>query len=79
MWRSLAAAAGLAAMTARGAGSTDGGGADPESSLVPMGADLFELERDPSVRIRFVGDGVRPSTELVAIYRDGSVDRWSRR
>ena len=56
-----------------------GGGAEPESPLVPMGADLFELEQDPAVRIRFLGDGVRPAAELVAIYRDGSVDRWSRR
>ena len=55
-----------------------GGGADPESPLMPMGADLFELERDPAVRVRFVGGGVRPTSELVAIYRDGSVDRWSR-
>jgi CubicO group peptidase (beta-lactamase class C family) len=55
------------------------GGADPESPLVPMGASLFELERDPAVRVRFIGDGVRPAAELVAIYRDGSVDRWSRR
>ena len=56
-----------------------GGGADPESPLVPMGPDLFELERDPAVRVRFIGDGVRPAAELVAIYRDGTVDRWSRR
>lgn len=55
-----------------------GGGADPESPMVPMGADLFELERDPDVRVRFLGDGKRPVAELVAIYRDGSVDRWSR-
>jgi hypothetical protein len=43
-----------------------------------MGADLFELERDPDVRVRFLGDGKRSAAELVAIYRDGSVDRWSR-
>ena len=55
-----------------------GGGADPESPMVPMGADLFELEQDPDVRVRFLGDGKRPAAELVAIYRDGSVDRWSR-
>ncbi|HEY7503122.1 MAG TPA: serine hydrolase [Gemmatimonadales bacterium] len=55
-----------------------GGGAAPESPLVPMGADLFELEKDPSVRVRFVGDGARSAPELVAIYRDGSVDRWLR-
>jgi hypothetical protein len=55
-----------------------GGGADSESRMVPMAADLFELERDPDVRVRFVGDGARPATALVAIYRDGTVDRWSR-
>jgi hypothetical protein len=43
-----------------------------------MSADLFELERDPAVRVRFVGNGAGPPAELVAIYRDGSVDRWSR-
>jgi hypothetical protein len=55
-----------------------GGSADPESPLVAMSADLFELEKDPAVRLRFVGDGSRPASELVAIYRDGSVDRWFR-
>ncbi len=55
-----------------------GGGAEPESPLVAMSADLFELEKDPAVRVRFVGDGSRPASELVAIYRDGSVDRWFR-
>jgi hypothetical protein len=54
------------------------GGAAPESPLVAMSADLFELEKDPAVRVRFVGDGSRPASELVAIYRDGSVDRWFR-
>jgi hypothetical protein len=53
-----------------------GGGADPESPLVAMSADLFELEKDPAVRVRFVRDGSRPASELAAIYRDGSVDRW---
>jgi hypothetical protein len=55
-----------------------GGGADPESPLVPMGSDLFELEKDPAVRVRFVGDGTGSAVELVVTYRDGSVDRWSR-
>ncbi len=52
-----------------------GGGSEPESRLVPMAPELFELERDPGVRIRFVG---RPASEVVAISRDGSVDRWPR-
>jgi CubicO group peptidase (beta-lactamase class C family) len=51
-----------------------GGGAEPESPLVPMGADLFEVEQDPAVRVRFA----RHAAELVAIYRDGTVDRWPR-
>ena len=55
-----------------------GGGAEPESPLVPMGRDVFELERNPAVRVRFVRNGARPAAELVAIYRDGSVDRWLR-
>ena len=55
-----------------------GGGAEPESPLLPLSADLFELERDPAVRVRFVGNGAGPAAELVAVYRDGSVDRWSR-
>jgi CubicO group peptidase (beta-lactamase class C family) len=50
-----------------------GGGAEAESALVPMGETLFELERDPGTRLRFEGD------ELVATYRDGSVDRFRRR
>jgi hypothetical protein len=52
-----------------------GGGAEPESRLVAMGPGLFELERDPGVRISFEG---RPVREVVAVSRDGSVDRWSR-
>jgi hypothetical protein len=56
-----------------------GGGAAPESPLIPMDSDLFELERDPAVRVRFIGGGARPAAELVALYRDGTVDRWSRR
>jgi CubicO group peptidase (beta-lactamase class C family) len=55
-----------------------GGGADPESPLVPMGGAVFEVENDPSVRVRFVAAGARPAAELVAIYRDGTVDRWPR-
>ena len=50
-----------------------GGGAEPESALIPMSEAMFELERDPGTRLRFTGD------ELVATYRDGSVDRWRRK
>jgi hypothetical protein len=43
-----------------------------------MGGAVFEVENDPSVRVRFVAAGARPAAELVAIYRDGTVDRWPR-
>jgi CubicO group peptidase (beta-lactamase class C family) len=55
-----------------------GGGAEPESVLVPMGPDLFEVEKDPAVRVQFSAAGARPAAELVAIYRNGTVDRWRR-
>jgi CubicO group peptidase (beta-lactamase class C family) len=55
-----------------------GGGADPESPLVPMGAGLFEVEMDPAVRLHFVADEAEYVEELVAIYRDGTVDHWTR-
>jgi len=38
----------------------------------------MKLARYPGVRLRFFGDGRQPAAALVAIYRDGSVDRWSR-
>jgi CubicO group peptidase (beta-lactamase class C family) len=54
------------------------GGAAAESPLVPLGDGLFELENDAAVRVRFVGGGSGPAEELIAIYRDGTVDRWLR-
>ena len=54
------------------------GGARAESPLTPMAQDLFEVEADPTVRIRIVGDGVEPAAKLIAIYSDGSVDEWVR-
>lgn len=49
-------------------------GANPETPLVAMAEDLFELEADPMFRVWFVGDGVRPATKLVGMYNDGSTD-----
>jgi CubicO group peptidase (beta-lactamase class C family) len=54
------------------------GGASPESPLTPMAADLFEVEADPTVRIRFAGNGVSPAAKLIAIYSDGTFDEWAR-
>lgn len=54
------------------------GGATPESPLTPMAEDLFEVEADPTVRIRFVGGGMKPAAKLIAIYSDGSLDQWAR-
>ncbi len=50
------------------------GGANPESPLIPMGSDLFEVQMDPMFRIRFIGGGLRPARKLLAIYSDGSVE-----
>lgn len=49
-------------------------GEDPESPLTGMAADLFEVEAEPTLRIRFVGDGERPAAKLVGIYSDGTTD-----
>jgi CubicO group peptidase (beta-lactamase class C family) len=54
------------------------GGANPESPLIPMAADLFEVEADPMLRIRFVGDGLGPAGKLLALYSDGSVEEFMR-
>ena len=54
------------------------GGANPESPLTPMAQDLFEVAADPTIRIRFVGDGVRPAARLVGVYSDGSADELVR-
>lgn len=53
-------------------------GATPESPLAPLAADLFEVETDPTVRLRFVGGGHGPAAKLVGVYRDGSIDEWDR-
>ncbi len=47
-------------------------GANPESILIPMAGDLFEVGANPMLRIGFVGDGLRPAPKLLALYSDGS-------
>jgi CubicO group peptidase (beta-lactamase class C family) len=54
------------------------GGANPESPLIPMTENLFEVEADPMFRIRFVGDGVLPAAKLLALYSDGSIEESMR-
>ena len=49
-----------------------------ESPLTGMAADLFEVEADPMLRVRFVGDGERPAAKLVGIRSDGTIDEWVR-
>ncbi len=53
-------------------------GVNPESPLTPMSPDMFEVEKNPMLRIRFVGDGESPATKLVEISSDGSIDESAR-
>lgn len=53
-------------------------GMDPESRLVAMAEDLFEVETDPSVRIRFVGDDGSPAVKLVGLSSDGGKEESPR-
>jgi hypothetical protein len=45
---------------------------------------LFEVDADPTLRIRFVGDGdgdgdgAGPAAKLIGIYSDGTLDEWAR-
>ncbi|HEY7642576.1 MAG TPA: serine hydrolase [Steroidobacteraceae bacterium] len=54
------------------------GAISPESTLTPIAAELFEVDADPTLRIRFVGDGAGPAVKLVGIYSDGTLDEWPR-
>jgi CubicO group peptidase (beta-lactamase class C family) len=49
-------------------------GGDPESLLIPMAEDLFELETDPTLRVLFVGAGAGPARKLIEVSTDGSID-----
>ena len=53
-------------------------GGSPESLLIPMAEDLFELETDPTLRVRFVGAGAGPPRKLIEISTDGSIDESAR-
>ncbi len=50
----------------------------PESPLTPIAKDLFEVDADPALRIRFVGAGAKPAVKLIGIYSDGTIDEWAR-
>jgi hypothetical protein len=54
------------------------GAVSAESPLSPMTEDLFEVEADPTVRLRFVGVGTRTGEGLIGIYSDGTIDEWAR-
>ena len=53
-------------------------GMDPESRLVAMAEDLFEVAADPSVRLQFVGDRGRPAVKLIGLSSDGGKEEWPR-
>ncbi len=54
------------------------GGSKPRSPLRPMTDDLFELEVDPTIRVRFSRDGVGGTAKLVEIWNDGSAEDFQR-
>jgi CubicO group peptidase (beta-lactamase class C family) len=49
-----------------------------ESALSVIAEDLFEVDADPTQRVRFVGAGVGPAVKLIGIYSDGTMDEWPR-
>ncbi len=54
------------------------GAMSPESSLTFIAENLFEVDSDPTLRVRFVGDGAGPAAKLIGIYSDGTMDEWPR-
>src|SRR5262249_4664263 len=50
----------------------------PESPVSVIAEDLFEVDADTTLRIRFVGDGAGPAVKLIGIYSDGTMDEWAR-
>ena len=53
-------------------------GAYPESPLAPMTERLFEVEADPTARVRFEGDGSGPAPAITVLYSDGTIDEAPR-
>ena len=66
------------AVTLRGGRLYYAGGARPESPLTPMGDDLFEVEAEPTSRIRFVVEAPGPPSRLIELFSDGTLDEWRR-
>ena len=54
------------------------GAISPKSLLSPIAEDLFEVDADPTLRIRFVRDGAGPAVKLIGISSDGTMDEWPR-
>lgn len=54
------------------------GALSPESPLTPIAENLFEVDADPTLRIRFVGDGAGSAVKIIGIYSDGTMDEWPR-
>jgi tetratricopeptide (TPR) repeat protein len=54
------------------------GAVSPESPVSAISENLFEVDADPTLRIRFVGDGTRPAVKLIGISSDGTMDEWPR-
>jgi hypothetical protein len=49
-------------------------GGSPESLLIPMAEDLFEIETDPTLRVRFAGARAGPARKLIEVSTDGTID-----
>lgn len=50
----------------------------PESSLTFIAEDVCEVDSDPTLRVRFIGEGAGPAMKLIGIYMDGTMDEWPR-
>ncbi len=62
------------AITVRGGRLYYRDGAKPESPLAPMDMDLFEVEADPTLRIRFVAHAAGPAAKIIGMYSDGTTE-----
>lgn len=54
------------------------GAVSPESPLTAIAEDLFEVDADPTLRIRFVRDGTGSAVKLIGVNSDGAMDEWAR-